>query len=393
MPQPPKLTITSTLHLSTHNRHNTIPILGLGVYRIKPSPDGTCQAACRAALEAGYHHIDSARLYRNEPQVRKAVDDFVAAGRAEEPRTASCSTTKNGSAGSAGSDDSDGSPSRKTPAREHVFLTTKIKESTGDEERDYRAAMKCIERLSGAQDSTSDQTHNSPDQKSDNKPDETTEGPRTKRRKTTSTTRSSSQPVLSATAPASAVPYVDLLLIHQPPSTLEARTALWRALERVHREGRAHNIGVSNYRIEHLKEMETYADSDMWPPSVNQIEVHPWFQQSELTEYCAAQGIVVEAFAPLAQGRKFVSATGDESEESDDAVVRIARKHGKTQAQVLIRWSLQKGYVALPKSSNPERIRENANVFDFELDEDDMCTLGELDQGGTAGATYKWNKI
>lgn len=376
MPQTPKLTVTSTLPLhstTTHRRQNTIPILGLGVYRVKPSPDGTCQSACRAALDAGYRHIDTARLYRNEPHVREAVDAFVAASRVED------------SLAGAGSDDSHSPSNYKSLPRDDVFLTTKIKESTGDEERDYRAALRCIERLAEAQASPSTHISNGNDQKAGDSLDETTEGPRTKRRKITS----------AATTPTSAVPYVDLLLIHQSPSTLVARKALWRALERVHREGRAHSIGVSNYRIEHLEEMKTYADSDLWPPSVNQIEVHPWFQQSELTEYCAAQGIVVEAFAPLAQGKKFVKdkgATGDECEESRNVVVKIARKHGKTEAQVLIRWSLQKGYVALPKSSKPERIRENADVFDFELDEDDMCALGKLDQGGTSGATYKWNK-
>ncbi|KAH7029077.1 putative aldo-keto reductase [Microdochium trichocladiopsis] len=308
MSKHPALGITSSLPLITatnpdkHSEepgreYRRIPILGLGVYRIKPSPDGVCQAACRAALEAGYRHIDTARLYRNEPQVCRI------------------STTD------------------RTLSRKDIFLTTKIRESTGDEERDYKTALKCVERLAGTAESC--------------------------------------------------VPYVDLLLIHQPPSTLQARKALWHALERLQREGRARSIGVSNYRIEHIEEMKTYA-RNTWPPCVNQIEVHPWFQQAELTEYCASHGIVVEAFAPLAQGKYFV--------DNKSALVRIARKHGKTRAQVLIRWSLQKGFVALPKSSRPERIRENADVFDFELDGAEMSALGGLDHGGTAGATYKWNK-
>ncbi|KXJ90290.1 NADP-dependent oxidoreductase domain-containing protein [Microdochium bolleyi] len=280
-----------------------IPILGLGVYRIKPSDPAVgdsgvslCQAACQAALEAGYRHIDTARLYRNESQVADAV-------------------------------------SQKVLSRKDVFLTTKIRESTGDAERDYRAAMKCVERL-----------------------------PPT----------SHSQP------------YVDLLLIHQPPPTIQHRRSLWQALERLQRGGRALNIGVSNYRVEHLEEMRTgYArETSSWPPCVNQIEVHPWFPQTELTKYCAAHGIVVQAFAPLAQGRS----------NGGDVISQIGTRHGKTQAQVLIRWSLQKGFVALPKSSKPERIRENADVFDFELDGEDMHLLDGLDKGGTAGATYKWNR-
>ncbi|KAI9166745.1 putative oxidoreductase C2F3.05c [Paramyrothecium foliicola] len=172
--------------------------------------------------------------------------------------------------------------------------------------------------------------------------------------------------------------YVDLLLIHIPGTNRDHRERLWRALEKLHEEGRARAIGVSNFHIKHIKEMREYAQ--IWPPHVNQIELHPWCQQRELVQYCQDNGIILQAYSPLATGARL----------NDPALGAIASKHERTPAQILIRYSLQKGWVPLPKSQRPERIKENANVFDFYLDEDDIDRLNGLDLG-RQGALFPAN--
>ncbi|KAI5465629.1 NADP-dependent oxidoreductase domain-containing protein [Mariannaea sp. PMI_226] len=172
--------------------------------------------------------------------------------------------------------------------------------------------------------------------------------------------------------------YVDLLLIHVPGSSHQHRRNLWAALERIHSKGIAKSIGVSNFGVRHLKEMREFAT--MWPPSVNQIELHPWCQQRELVSYCRSHGIVVQAYSPLATGARL----------SDAVLGAVAAKHGKSPAQVLVRYSLQKGWVPLPRSAHTGRIRENADVFDFELDPEDMAKLDELDEG-VQGARFPAN--
>lgn len=160
--------------------------------------------------------------------------------------------------------------------------------------------------------------------------------------------------------------YVDLLLLHFPVSVL--RKSSWRELEAIRRAGGARSIGVSNYTIKHLEEMAKYAHVI---PAVNQVETHVFLQQPELRSYCHERGIVVEAYSPLAHGQAM----------SDPVVTAIAKKHGKSYAQVMLRWCLQKGAVVLPKSVTPERIRQNIQVHDFALDDDDMDRLGKLDKG------------
>jgi diketogulonate reductase-like aldo/keto reductase len=144
------------------------------------------------------------------------------------------------------------------------------------------------------------------------------------------------------------------------------------------KEGKAKSIGVSNYGIEHLEEMRVYAK--VWPPAVNQIELHPWCQQRELVSYCEKEGIIVQAYSPLVTGTKL----------ADPALVDIASKHGKSPAQVLIRYCLQKKWVPLPKSSKSERIKENADVFGFELSAEDVAILDGMDEG-PEGAIFKKN--
>lgn len=160
--------------------------------------------------------------------------------------------------------------------------------------------------------------------------------------------------------------YIDLVLVHWPVPSLRKET--WKALEKVYDEGVVASIGVSNYTINHLQELFNYANTI---PVVNQVEFSPFLYQKELQEFCEENNIYIEAYSPLVRGRKF----------DDPKVVKISRKHNKTSAQVLIRWALQVGTIALPKSSKKERIIENADVFDFELDEEDMNLLATCNEG------------
>lgn len=165
---------------------------------------------------------------------------------------------------------------------------------------------------------------------------------------------------------------VDLYLIHWPAPHQNRYVDTWRALIRLHKEGRARSIGVSNFHTHHLERLigETGV-----VPVVNQVELHPWLQQTELRAFHALLGIVTEAWSPLARGR----AIGDET------LKRIGARYGKSEAQVAIRWHLQVGNVAIPKSVTPQRIRENVQVFDFELDADDLAAIAALDVGFRTG--------
>ncbi len=163
--------------------------------------------------------------------------------------------------------------------------------------------------------------------------------------------------------------YVDLFLIHTPSGGTKARKEMWLALEKLYEEGKAKSIGVSNFGIGHIKEMKDYAK--VWPPHVNQIELHPWCQQKEIVKFCEDNGIVVEAYSPLVRNYK----------ANDPTLVDMAKKHEKTTAQILIRWSLQKGWVTLPKSDNVDRIKANADVYGFTLPDGDMKKLDDLDEG------------
>jgi diketogulonate reductase-like aldo/keto reductase len=159
---------------------------------------------------------------------------------------------------------------------------------------------------------------------------------------------------------------VDLYLVHWPVQGLRGET--WRAMERLRADGKARAIGVSNYTVRHLEELLGRAQE---PPAVNQVELHPFLQQRELAEFCAGNGIVVEAYAPLVRARRM----------DDAALRRVAARHGVTAAQVLVRWGLQQGFVVLPKSVSPARIQENADVYGFELSPEDLAALAALDEG------------
>jgi 2,5-diketo-D-gluconate reductase A len=161
--------------------------------------------------------------------------------------------------------------------------------------------------------------------------------------------------------------YVDLYLIHWPPRTGTSYVDTWKAFEKLKADGRVRSIGVSNFHISHLRRL---ADETETVPSVNQIELHPRRPQEQLREFHAAHGILTEAYSPLEQGRLV----------RDRTIAGIAQKYARTPAQIILRWHIQLGNRIIPKSVTPERIRENINVFDFELADDDLQAIGELDR-------------
>lgn len=249
--------------------HNgqTIPQLGFGVWK---AGEGECYSAVRSALEVGYRHIDTARIYGNEEDVGRAIKDS-------------------------------GVP------REQIFVTTKLWNS--DQPKAQSAFDESLARLG--------------------------------------------------------LDYIDLYLIHFPVT--KSRVQAWKELEKIKASGRAKSIGVSNYMQRHLDEL--FAASEI-KPVVNQIELHPWLSQQPLKAYCESRYIHIEAYSPLAHGQKV----------SDVSLKPMADKHGKTIAQVLLRWSVQKGNIVLVKSVSPKRIAENFGIFDFKLDDADMEKIDALNE-------------
>ncbi|MEV0966235.1 aldo/keto reductase [Streptomyces sp. NPDC049910] len=167
--------------------------------------------------------------------------------------------------------------------------------------------------------------------------------------------------------------YVDLYLIHWPMPARNAYVDTYKAFETILAEGRARAIGVSNFLPEHLERLlgETSA-----VPAVNQIELHPQLQQAESRSFHARHGIATEAWSPLGSGRGLLEVP---------TIVAVAQKHGKTPAQVVLRWQVQLGNIVIPKSVTPSRIRENIDVFGFELDDDDLAAFAALDEGRRLG--------
>lgn len=159
--------------------------------------------------------------------------------------------------------------------------------------------------------------------------------------------------------------YVDLYLIHWPMTNLRKDT--WKALIHIYETRGARSIGLSNYTEKHIAEL--LLDSPI-QPTINQIEITPYLYQKDLVNYCFENKILIEAYSPLIRGRKF----------DDKRLQEIASNYNKSMAQILIRWSLQKGFVVLPKSVNPIRMKENADVFDFEINENDMMILDSFNE-------------
>jgi 2,5-diketo-D-gluconate reductase A len=164
--------------------------------------------------------------------------------------------------------------------------------------------------------------------------------------------------------------YVDLFLIHWPLPTLYDGDFMstWKTLEEFKRDGRACSIGVSNFQIEHLEALAAETDT---VPAVNQIEVHPYFTNDRVREYGQEHGIATEAWSPIAQGGVL----------EDSTITQIAEKVGKTPAQVVLRWHIERGDIIFPKSVTPSRMQENFELFDFELESGDMDAITALDRG------------
>ncbi|GHJ89847.1 hypothetical protein NliqN6_6249 [Naganishia liquefaciens] len=289
---PPPLAITDTILLSSGH---SIPQLGFGCYRSPPDVTG---ASVTTALNAGYRHIDTAQVYKNEQEVGDAVRRF-------------CNTPEGGGGGGGGGN---------KVGRREVWVTTKLRDAPG------RLGKK---RVGNVGDLVAESVRKVAG--------EGEEG------------------------------YVDLFLIHSPFAGPEGRAVQWKALEALKREGKVRALGVSNFGVRHLEELAGYAEE---PITVNQIEVHPWCQQKEIVEYCRQHGIAIQAYSPLAQGTR----------RHDPVLTAIAQELDRTWAQVLIRWSLQHGFIPLPKSDTPERIASNAQVYDFALSSAQMGRLDGLDE-------------
>jgi 2,5-diketo-D-gluconate reductase A len=164
--------------------------------------------------------------------------------------------------------------------------------------------------------------------------------------------------------------YVDLFLIHWPLPTLYDGdfVSTWRTLEEFKADGRARSIGVSNFQVAHLERLIRETDT---VPAVNQIELHPYFQNREVAAFDREHGIATEAWAPIAQGKVL----------DDPTLTRVAERYGRSVAQVVLRWHIQHGMIVFPKSVTPERIRENIAIFDFELEPVDVEAIDALDRG------------
>ncbi len=256
------MNINSTITL---NNGVEIPRLGLGVFKSTPGPE--TEQAVIYALDAGYRHIDTAQIYRNEKDVGEAI--------------------------------------RKSEVqRDDIFVTTKI----WNNNQGYDKTLRTFDESLGVM----------------------------------------------------GFEYIDLLLIHWPLEELRKDT--WKALEELYKNKKCRAIGVSNYTIRHLQEMDDYAEI---MPAVNQVEFHPYLYQKDLLEYCLQKNILIEAYTPLTRGEKL----------KDENLLAIAKHYEKTPAQILIRWCLQHDLVTLPKSVHRDRIIENADVFDFSISDTDMKML------------------
>jgi diketogulonate reductase-like aldo/keto reductase len=167
--------------------------------------------------------------------------------------------------------------------------------------------------------------------------------------------------------------YVDLYLIHWPVPSQDRYVETWKTFEELHDQGRARSIGISNFNPGHVDRLLAESSTT---PAVNQIELHPYFARRELRAYDREHGIATEAWSPIGQGGDVLH---------DPVIERIAQAHGKSPAQVIIRWHLQIGNIVIPKSVTPERIRENFEVFDFDLSDGDVQAIDGVDRGERMG--------
>ena len=195
------------------------------------------------------------------------------------------------------------------------------------------------------------------------------------------------QKAIAASFTQTGLSYIDLYLIHAPHGGSSGRLGTWRALVEAQKEGKIRSIGVSNYGVHHLDELEQHiksSDDDDVKAShidVGQWELHPWLPRSDIVSWCQKRDVIIEAYSPLVRGQR----------ANDTVLRRLADKKGRTWAQLLIRWSLQKGFVPLPKSVTPERIEGNAGVFGWELSESEMEDLDGRDEGKERYEICSWD--
>ncbi|CAH6720183.1 uncharacterized oxidoreductase [[Candida] jaroonii] len=175
---------------------------------------------------------------------------------------------------------------------------------------------------------------------------------------------------------AKSIDYIDMILIHSPMSDREGRLGTWKALQESVESGKVKNIGISNYGIPHIKELLNYSELTI-KPVMNQFELHPWLVREELIKFCQDNDIYVEAYSPLARAKAFGNPT----------IVSIADKYKVTEAQILIKWSLAKNFITLPKTVSKERLASNLDVFSFELTEDELTKIDSLNSNLLTG----WN--
>lgn len=166
--------------------------------------------------------------------------------------------------------------------------------------------------------------------------------------------------------------YVDLYMIHWPAPKRGLYTESWRALEDLHDEGLVRSIGMSNFHTYHLDDIFAMARKN---PVINQIEIHPWLSQEEIAEYNATHSLVTQSWSPLARGQILEEPT----------LVELASSYGKSVAQLIIRWHIQRGFAVVPKSVTPHRIKSNTEVFDFEISDDHMAKISSLNRGYRTG--------
>ena len=278
--------MSTTVPCVTLNNGVELPGLGLGVFQ---TPPDETRDAVRAALDAGYRHIDTAAAYGNERDVGDAV-------RGSELD------------------------------RSDIFLETKIWISDYGYEETLHGFEKSAAKLG--------------------------------------------------------VEQIDLLILHQAlPSEFDKTLEAYRALEKLLTDGKVRAIGVSNFMVDHLT---TLLEKATIVPAVNQIEVHPYFQQRQVQAFGAEHGILTQAWSPIG-GITFYRDGQHTSTLQDPVIGEIAHAHGKTPAQVMLRWHLQQGRSAIPKSTKPQRIAENFDVFDFELTGDQLGAIDGLDTGTRGG--------
>lgn len=267
--------VTSLKDCAVLNNGVKMPWFGLGVYKTEPGQQ--VENSVRAAIENGYCHVDTAKLYNNEEGVGTAILD---------------SGIK----------------------REDIFVTTKVWNDDQGFDRTLQAFDASRKRLK--------------------------------------------------------MDYIDLYLIHWPGTRLYKET--WKALEKLYKDGLVRAIGVSNFQIHHLEEILKDCE---FVPMVNQVEYHPRLTQVPLLNFCKQHNIQLEAWSPLMRGQLMDNST----------LAEIAKAHGKTPAQVILRWDLDKGVITIPKSVHEHRIKENADVFDFTLTAQEIAAIDALNMDQRVG--------